>query len=408
LGFKPSFKQIAGILVLLAAAVVVLLIARPWEAPKEPFADWTWREYSPPDRDFQVALPEGEVLDSNRFLQGIKLKNYGLSRDNKHIFIIMFGEVPPHQQRGSATEIAAAWRDRLLKMVNSHWLAAGRVKSEGDATLDGHPCREVVIGVVDKLTVSNFILRVCRRGTMLYIVMVGGEDFNLEAAPVRRYFASFKFLKEPPTPKPSVPLNAPIRAPVTEWARRRSFPRGENPDKFTHREKELVGENSKGAKAVQQWHTVLTAQGEGHDLALVRTLLMQFDPVWKDNRFQPELAERYLARLRGLTPEVLGDWQIAIGKTTMDPAPRLAVALTLIPEEQLFAGATFAEAAAARLRARLPLIPVDAIGAWATLAGVSRMEAAVTLMQFEPLFVGGSFQEPTFQDALKLLQELSG
>ena len=89
-----------------------------------------------------------------------------------------------------------------------------------------------------------------------------------------------------------------------------------------------------------------------------------FDPLWDNmNRFRADVSARYVARIKGLSPETVDRWHGAFRAVpgNVDDLPENMTLLLIVRQERLFDGNALKAEESEKLLARLKSIPGDAL-----------------------------------------------
>lgn len=174
------------------------------------------------------------------------------------------------------------------------------------------------------------------------------------------------------------------------------------------------------AAIIDSWTAALAkATQESPSREQAFSFLDGFHPAFKDDRYQPADAARYLARLQRFPPQALRKWQEALdvfqpGFKANDFAHKAIALQLLLDQEGLFAGDALRGTESKQRAARLVSVPRSAASAWAVVvnpknkaedsATMLELRVAVSLTQMDSLFVQDRFQPQAFESSLAELK----
>lgn len=163
------------------------------------------------------------------------------------------------------------------------------------------------------------------------------------------------------------------------------------------------------------------ATGEPVSREQAFTFVLDYEPVFTDDTFQPARSRQFVARLKRLPEDAPRRWAEAM--VVLDPrfkSPDVAVkAITaglIVAQDRLFAGDALRADAAEKCRARLATIPASAARAVALAINpklapaaeltMLELDIAVALTHSDSLFESDRFQTPRFDELLRELKAL--
>ncbi len=165
----------------------------------------------------------------------------------------------------------------------------------------------------------------------------------------------------------------------------------------------------------QLWHNELNrlkiSEGGG---PLVGAVAIKATPLLVDlekHKLKRNIAEKYLARLKSITPRLLREWQIVIGlkstnKNYSSIDANLVLVHLMIVQDSLFDGTNVQDSTAKRQLKRLQSIPNESIKNWGEATGYPMIDAAFSILSVEILFSGEAFIKERFDAAIPLAQKL--
>jgi hypothetical protein len=136
-------------------------------------------------------------------------------------------------------------------------------------------------------------------------------------------------------------------------------------------------------------------------------LVLQFDALWDNDRFQPAAIDRYVARLRGLRPETAEKWKEQLNRIIEplgDGVDDLEIVGLLVQVDRVFPDDRFNQRESEILLARLRSVDPKAIEVWKKTSNSYSSQAAIELIQNDGLFHKGLFQSQRFDEALRSLE----
>ena len=132
----------------------------------------------------------------------------------------------------------------------------------------------------------------------------------------------------------------------------------------------------------------------------------QLDDLWPNGRFQPQLIDRYTARLRATTPETAKAWEKALQKIDgPDAMLRLYAIGFVIQMDRLFESESFNEQQSELLLGRLGSLPRSAVEECKKATQTYATQAAVMLVQTDALFDQTKFQKGALNEAIRSIKE---
>jgi hypothetical protein len=154
----------------------------------------------------------------------------------------------------------------------------------------------------------------------------------------------------------------------------------------------------------QLWHNELHRLGLSYgDMAGI--IAIKATPGLLDSEgVRREVAERYFARLKLLSPESLQKWHEALSRITPNVSDLVLVHL-IVAHDPLFDGSELAAGRAERELGRLQSLPAASVTTWGEAAGYPVIDAAFSLLKVESLFNGQTFQQSAFDAALPVARQ---
>lgn len=155
------------------------------------------------------------------------------------------------------------------------------------------------------------------------------------------------------------------------------------------------------AETLKLWRPPLEKATGASDFAFgLMTYLPGVRSLYADGRFQPARARELGARIGGIPPQAINEWQATM-KTVAGASPdRVNAVLQMIQVDGVWNGATFVREGHDIAIARLGTIPPASVTAWSRVSG-DRDMVALSLLQVDPLFVRDRFDAGLFDRAVK-------
>ncbi len=187
--------------------------------------------------------------------------------------------------------------------------------------------------------------------------------------------------------------------------------------KYGDKLKQMSEANADALKSsIEGWTEALrTATNGKYDSNQCKLALMMFmpqlDSLWEKDQFVPAKLEQYVTRLKILPQQVARTWEDELNKVTRPAggsASELNIIGFLIQLDRLFTENDFRKVESEALLVRLRSLSPDAIKTLKEAIKSNANQAAVVLIQYDPLFTQNQFQEKSFDKALDVLKAESG
>lgn len=175
---------------------------------------------------------------------------------------------------------------------------------------------------------------------------------------------------------------------------------------FTRRSKANQGEDT--TQAYKAWMAALeTKAGRRPDTIQFMMFFFNFQPLFKDDLFQPEKSAVYLERIQLTPPHAIKAWMGVLNRFAGTPFDEASALVNLIQIESVFTGQQFQGSQLDQFLARANQVPEkDAEVLAATVGlGAKKEEALVELITQDWLYQPeGSFNRPLFEESLALVR----
>jgi len=167
----------------------------------------------------------------------------------------------------------------------------------------------------------------------------------------------------------------------------------------------LVDNNAEINKAGKEWFDALVAASGNTNVQpeQVLTFLARLDTIWDStNRLRHDVSKEYVARIKTFTAKALLNWQDAL--KAVNSYSETPILLTiLVQQETLFDRSRLKPERAATLQARLKRLTPRVIGEWHEASGrfPAFDAAALNLVGIDGVFKDGKLDEDAFRSLVK-------
>lgn len=127
----------------------------------------------------------------------------------------------------------------------------------------------------------------------------------------------------------------------------------------------------------------------------------QIRGIFRNGKYDPVLGQKFVNRIKAISPGLIKEWQHAMAATTSENTDRVNAMLQLMQCEPLWIGVNWNDQGAKNAISRLRSIPPTALKEWSRVSS-SKSMVALSLVNTDTLFRGDVFNASLFQQAVPI------
>ena len=134
------------------------------------------------------------------------------------------------------------------------------------------------------------------------------------------------------------------------------------------------------------------------------TFIARYDPIWHKDKYVEAESKKRASRISTLPKDEVPKWKKALEAVHDDDISELWTIAFVVDIDRLFGPQGFLPDQSSLLLARLAALPKSAIESLAETDNVAKAKAAIYIVAVDAFYVKEQFQQPKFNEAVRLLK----